>query len=828
MTSPGGGAADGAQKPAVKRVVRNVECTLPFAERDRSLLDGPWPNRAGLGEEWKAHKDKLTRWLEFVDTGEADADDVKVKAKIREALLRFPNAPIHALHDAPRHPVQLHEEWPNYHTYRVLWNGRLPSTGARHIFLLHNGLNETDDMALHYWLASWILAKRKDAVCIIRPLPGHLSRYRFQGPFSERPLDEYLRNPADVFRQFLRYMVETQWLLSVLVPRGSYEVSTGCDLLLPKKDPGRVCPSALAEEIARQGNEILKASNRLAKKGGSGQYSKEELDKKEVRDSIVALRELVRWSPLPADDHPEPGEIDRPAIHAVGYSMGGFFAQSIFCTWPFAVASCSSLFAGGALRDLAPTGFAHPQEWQSVLHGLRSELDQARIEDYLGEKESDGKGVTKEVLGINRVSFEYINRIFTDVFLQADRGSYSTRLQEFGRRMVFILGGEDPIVQIRNVLDAAPPGGINLHQIGDMSHFPSRKSGTVGDAQRDFWLPELGGMIARFAERTANLLQETHSENWRIKQKGRSGKKKARRRSSRERPLDRALPNLEFEEELDTMLEMVKSGGWLLIARNQIPTVFRSKKSFRVHAAAMHHFEDLIGTYVESLESRAKTLTDLKDRLTLLVPSSQMPKRGKGQDDHAREQWRRDRARFSKSEVGIRYWPTMTAGSSALQKFQKAEAVREVEGGECPPGDLAKIGDSWLEAQGEWGRRDDPSAPEPRISLTMLPDAWIAFDEEACETLQLVGTDARYKREEVESRVVDLACQLAERDTTTTGKLGNFLTTGSVRMVKVSAAEFNPRYRGRVLGGSGRDTRAAASLLVHWAIAFQASDLVLP
>jgi hypothetical protein len=242
----------------------------------------------------------------------------------------------------------------------------------------------------------------------------------------------------------------------------------------------------------------------------------------------------------------------------------------------------------------------------------------------------------------------------------------------------------------------------------------------------------------------------------------------------------------------------------------------------------MHHSEDLISAYVESLQSRARLLANLrnKERLTLLIPASQMPGESDTDDEHVRKQWRSDRAKFSKSEVGVRYWPddkTISDTSKAFKRsWCKAGTVRTVRGGEYPPERFSKIGPAWANARAE----PDESGVDPKISLTMLPDAWIAFDGRAGETL--LGANAEYTREEVEERMIGLACKLAEGGKETTGKLRECLTTGSIRVVKVSAAEFNPRYRGRVLSGSGRDTRGAANLLVHWAIAHSVSDVVGP
>jgi pimeloyl-ACP methyl ester carboxylesterase len=132
-----------------------------------------------------------------------------------------------------------------------------------------------------------------------------------------------------------------------------------------------------------------------------------------IETTIDVLRqELLRWRPVTADRIPEAAEDEPPAVHVVGYSLGGFVAQSAFFAWPYAISGCITLFGGGELRKLAPTAFAEPEEWQSVLHALRYELDRA-MAGPLKPDEEDGK-----VRGLPQETFEYLLRVFSEVFLQ--------------------------------------------------------------------------------------------------------------------------------------------------------------------------------------------------------------------------------------------------------------------------------------------------------------------------------------------------------------------------------------------------------------------------
>jgi pimeloyl-ACP methyl ester carboxylesterase len=810
-------------------IQHNEPHNLPFGERDRSLLP-EWAAGGRLDDSWTKSEEFgcPSREVEFLPPGKGVwRQEATV---LEELILRFPSAPVFSTHEARSRAYRVDETWPNFHTMRILKRrDRDPEEGIRHVFLLHNGLNETRDISFHYRLADWILQENRNAACVIRPLPGHLTRHFFQSPFTEQPLDEYLQDPASLFRQFLRFMQETQWLLSVLAPRPNYDVLTGCELLLydEPKPKGRNDSPTLALEICREANHALKESKRRSVEVERGQssYSPEELDYGDVLDCVETLRDVLGWSESESDLQ-FPNQIDKPAIHAVGYSMGGFMAQSVFFTWPFVVASCSNLFAGGALRDLAPTAFAHPEEWQSVLHGLRSELDHARAKGSLSPSIVADPSEDSYVVGIKRRTFEYFERVFEGVFLQADRGSYSTRLAEFSRRMLFVLGGEDPIVRTQNVLDAAPPGGINLHQIGDLGHFQDSKQKAPAEIeQRVFWLPEVGGMIGRFAGRAAALLQETHSKYWTTEEW--NEEQGAGRESRRKRQPDGGLENMPFEDELDSMIEMITlKGGWLFIARNQIPTVFLDGDAFRTHAAAMHHSEELIGYYANGLAERANKLEELEGGFSLLIPADQVLSDGRSSlkpPDTAR-----DRAMFAKSEVAIRYWPDEKSRHRAWSHFVtnwcENGTVRKVAANEYRPADLGVPGEKWKEKH---------CGEAEKVAMLILPDAWIAFDRTASEELLEVDFDDRSEdlaklRAEAEQGLVDLGTKLIEKNSRKIKQVKANQLRGAVRAIKVSPAEFNPRYRGRLLDGSSPETSGLESLLIHWALAYEASVPVSP
>jgi hypothetical protein len=865
---------------------------IPSAERDRRLLSvDKWPQDAASfltehapSAQWKVNGKHLFRHITVEDERADDsASESPKEHHLWEALLRFPNASIY--HGLPKKPFPFDKPWPNLHTMRVIGQGNKPKEQIKHIYLLHNGLNETNDLLFHYRLAAWILDARPSAVCILRPLPGHLTRYPFYGPYASTPLDDYLRDPADLFRQFLRYMTETQWLLSALVPRPQYLVAAGTNLLgeaAPLGEDrgrrGRSSDSILAEKMTEawqaafesnpgdpftskagrpedsgpaQGSEgkrhdsegerpvagaVPRAGKGTGDEGGDEykDYSREKVEKDTLEEVVTDLRELLGWKPVLTKAAPRAydhagglAEPERPCIHVVGYSIGGFVAQAVFFAWPFAVSSCTSLFAGGALRDLSPTRFAHHEEWQAVLHGMRYELDKAFRDERLS---SSDKGL---ISGIEEPLFGYFTRIFYEVFLQYYRGGYSSRVEEFSRRLLFVSGGDDPIVRTRNVLDAAP--NATLLQIGDVSHFPSGSSnGTrVESEQRRHWLPEVGKMIANFTEWSESLLNRTLADSWGV-YLGRGGNKSVHQEDARHEQADNddlgILDNDAFSRAMRTLVSKVeppdgesRGSGWLLIGRNEVPPAFLEKNAILTFAQAVHHSEGEITRCIKDLRARSKRLDEIHDRVSLLIPDES--------DAWFKDQKRRERF-YSKSE---------TASAARIPTNEEAEKMWEyfvshwVEPGAARE---VKLDEHSLDKLGSIGEAEAKRLDIDRLSMTGLPDVWLALSEEARQSI--CGNSQ--VRAHNESSVISWAVELSEewgrerkgasrnarpgrppaggRRKTWLAELKDWVKDGEVMAIEISAAELNARYRGRLLIDA-EDVRKA---IIHWALAYEARD----
>jgi hypothetical protein len=721
-----------------------------------------------------------------------------------EALLRFPNAPIYTTHVAkpPMYRFTEEDTWENYHTMRILGAGQRPGARIQHVYLLHNGLNETRDITFHYRLAAWILNRREDAICIIRPLPGHLTRFPFDGFFSETPLDGYLRDPMDLFRQFLRYALETQWLLSTLVlhPRATDVVAGGRLLEHDTCGNAKACGDSLAEHIGEEWDaafDFNEFTKEKAEDANRPQYSRDQPSRDGLREVVANLRFIL------GREHDQ-AEADEPSVHTVGYSMGGFMAQAVFFAWPQVVSSCTSLFAGGALRDLAPTDFANPEEWQTVLHALRYEFDSA-LADGLLIPPTSGDEHTR-IAGLVPQDFRYFKRAFYEVFLQYYRGGYSSRLTEFSRRLLCVLGGDDPIVRTENVLDAGPPEGMTLFQIADLSHFPGGATRKDPDRkkiereQRMFWMPEIGRIIAQFSTQTESAPSDSSYRPFKN-----TPRVPTAMQTSREFPLaGEPLKHQAFEKTLDAIIHLTSesadgSKGWLLVSRNEIPPVFLGQRGFRTHAGALHHSEELILRYVRDLEARASRLEAIANRATILIPKSS-------------QEWFMEpdlrQKLFSRSETpGAANLPSGDELREMYHQFVQTwydeGTIYLVPGGEYPVGNMGTIG------LAEAGKLEVNT-----LSLTMLPDVWIGMTGNFCAGLRgKRGNDDRVTHEQA---IIEWITKLSEEDEDTKRDLANDVERHEIVGLKVSAAEFNPRYRGHTLPAS-----ALERALRHWALAYK-------
>ncbi len=806
-------------------------------ERDRALglNEVTWPAREPKGWYWDGCA--LTRTI-------AANEAQRVPVPLQELILRFPSAPVHGMHRLHEHHMKLGSS-ESFHTMRILRSARAEDIAqpVTRIFLMNTGLNERTTMELYYWLASLLVHQEPGTVCVVRPFPGHLTRYPFQG-LAETPLDSYLWDGSHLFRQFLRYMLETQWFLSAIVRRSSYRCASGANLLAESDDldRSRLDGEFLAKEMRERWLALRAASNNTVdRETPESQPDRPPLSEpppeEAFRDAINSLRKVLN---LERDYEKQTGALSsartpvEPSIHVIGYSLGGFTAQSVFMSWPFLISSCSTVLAGGPLRELAPTGFADPEEWQTVLHSLRYELDDRLISGDLGADSA-------HVAGIERELFTYLKRTFYDVFQQEYRGSIQTRYEAFRGRMLFIVGGNDPVVRPETVLRSAPKGGLNLLEIGGLSHFLTGSGSDSSEQhQREFWLPEMATLIHRFAKNAsvehdrqqplswfdADLAQPHLSRaKWqaalepprrkaRAKGKGDEGPPDLVRALAPSEVIrigaDGALSGELFERCLDDLLHRTISddGGVLFILRNELPTLMLHDRAIGEAAAALYHDDFNIVRYCHGVQARREVVDDHIDRVCLVLPynarsilrrldlqqgfPSQAESAGGGVKERLAPEaaWAfcEHRCKTLTGKRGGRYSVRSFNGNDALSRRER---------------DLARL---VTLAKDYTGREDFHRVPS-------MPDCWIWVARSL-----LAHTDAKITMQDAIHAIVPVAREVGE-DTRT---MLQAIRDERIRIVTVSRARFNPRFRGRLLV----DGKAARKVLVHAALCVASSRSV--
>ena len=799
-----------------------------MSERDieLELADARWPRQGEVPADWELRDDSLVR---VIDMERARAGGGEVE--IEERLLRFPSAPIHGLHRLSQAHVNMGPV-ESFHSFRILSRPGRRGKVSR-IFLLHNGLNETQRTGLYYQIASYLIEQDPATVCLLRPFPGHLSRCPYPG-LSETPLDHYLWDGLHVFRQFLRYMIETRWLLSAIARYSYYHCVSGSGLLGQSRriDGSRLQPGQLAEDMLKEWKELRAASAAMIERRGDDSPEMPAIPETGTFEkAIEALQGALRLDRYPERDGSSFKRRNEPELHTVGYSLGGFMAQSVFMSWAFMVSSCSTLLSGGALRELAPTAFADPEEWQTVLHSLRYELDDALMDCRFAQLEDE-----EPVVGMEHTLFRYLKRTFYEVFEQEYRGSFQTRLAAFRQRMLFVVGGNDPIVRPQSVLDAGPPDGINLIAVGGLGHFlEGVGKGKLEEEQRAFWLPEIGWTIGRLAADAAKKHRGDLARTWldeddliRERKSGRRRRKDLwrdlKRLSIAERlevERDGTLSNHLFQRALDDLLVRAASDeeppGLLFILKNEPPTFLLEKRALQQRGSAMYHEDVSIVDYVRAVELRRDVIREEgKGRICLVLPSNMRTilrridagTQHPSQSESSGEQIRLAGADETWSDLVdlCRKW-TADPHEDWIRIFDgdKDGCERQLPGPDlhANPAELSTIARTLLKIDAE----ETPVIPA-------LPDCWVWMSNEFFSSLD--------KKALAIPEGIERLCKLVPNRYI--GKeneelVGENLRSDALRMVTISRARYNPRFRGRIVA----EPRQAQELLLRVALCIATS-----
>lgn len=775
--------------------------SISFKERDRFLDLGSvgWPERIDIPIGWQRDDEgSLCRRIPKTEAWDRPID-------LRESMLRFPSAPVHRLQRLHEDHVPL-KSAEVFHSYRVLQAADAPPRAAkrtRRVFLMHNGLNELLSMRFHYQLASQLIDQDEDRATafVLRPFPGHLTRFPFQA-FAESPLDRYLVDGSQLFRQFVRFMIETQWLLSVLARRPSYKCPSGANLLAEAEtvEGSRLVDEKLAEELEAAWGSLHKAS----KSGGSFP------DGTTFKSAVTSLRRVLNLSGKFSCLDGSPDD-DEPDVHVLGYSLGASTAEAVFMSWPFLIASCTTLQGGGPLRELALTAFAHPEEWQTVLHSLRYELDDRLMSPSL-------RATKKRIAGIDADLFAHFKRTFYEVFQQDYRGGFQTRVATFRSRMLFIVGGNDPIADPGRIRESAPPGGMNLLEVGGVGHFlGSRKQDQEEEQlQKHFWLPQVCAIIHRFVDETGRRHAEERAASWfdaNVERPVAQEQREIEPLSQAETVAieeEGALPGELFERYLDDLLWRIADApghGVLFILRNELPTIMLHPAAVRQRATAMYHDDRRIARYCRGIQERKRVCDKYGDHIGFVFPWNLGAITGTIDENPGYP----SQSECSGGHVAKPFTvkQSLRASTRLLSDHVNSfgsNSVRVVDGrkrldqyGNCVPDDLRT------------GKRAS-AGNEALHQLSTLPECWVWLSRE------FYGLDHSFRLEEGVEKLINTAGKIEDRE------LEKLIGHGHLRIVQISRARFNPRYRGRLLVTPADVGRLLVHVALCLAIAEKADD----
>lgn len=803
---------------------------IALDERDRNLGvdEKSWPIQAPA--RWLAHDGRLSREIRR-DRGKHPATPMPME----EMILRFPSAPIHGLQRLHEHHMKMGES-ENFHTMRVLRSSdtKVRERPISRIFLMHCGLNELHRMGLYYRLSSRLIRQEKTTACIIRPFPGHLMRYPFQA-FAETPLDNYLWDGSHLFRQFLRFMVETRWMLSAIVRRSSYRCASGANLLGESDDPAdsRLQTAALAREMFADWNRLHDASLTTAEAEAEAEEQTDRAqiaappEESQLIDAIDTLRGALDLDLFGArgPEPPKRRDTDRePKIHVIGYSLGGFTAQSVFMSWPFLIDSYSTLLAGGALRELAPIGFTDPEEWQTVLHSLRYELDERLMSPDLAVG-------TRSIAGMDRDLFTYFKRTFYEVFQQEYPGSIQSRYRAFRDRMLFIVGGDDPVVRPESVLQSGPKGGLNLLEVGGLTHFIDEDSDDPANHhQRTFWIPEMAALIHRFAKNAGEEQEDlrpctwfdadlarpelSHADWHRAYAKGSSTKS--------EEPLVLPLSPAEevaigpegeldeemFERSLGDLLHRVRyqDDGVLFALRNDVPALMLPAVAVRETAAALYHDDVAIARYCLGIAARRRIVEEVIERVCMVLPWNSAS---------IMRHLDLERAYPSQAESAGGQVKERPSGEEIWEEAL-SDCYRLVAKKDNRPSIRFYDGNAEADERGAYHaeviQHGKKFMRQEFVSVPSLPDCWIWLSSEKIRLTPKGKVDV----ERGIDRLLALLSEIGGDDERVLAEIRE----GWIRVIDVSRARYNPRFRGRLLV----DGKAAQRRLLHAALCLAISE----
>lgn len=164
-------------------------------------------------------------------------------------------------------------------------------------------------------------------------------------------------------------------------------------------------------------------------------------------------------------------------ISILGYSLGGLAALAAFLKDPQRYTACILLGSGVQLGDIEIERVMDTERWEKFVDDLHKKWD-----TFYSKK-------------FNRREDHMLARYFGDIFLGNNPRTLSMELKEHTRKMLFILGGADPMIRLEDLRKITPKDhGFALLGLPGVSHFLAIDEAWIG------WSNVIINFIAGFEE----------------------------------------------------------------------------------------------------------------------------------------------------------------------------------------------------------------------------------------------------------------------------------------------------------------------------------------
>jgi tRNA A-37 threonylcarbamoyl transferase component Bud32 len=481
------------------------------------------------------------------------------------------------------------------------------------------------------------------------------------------------------------------------------------------------------------------------------------------------------------------------------------------------------------LTGLRTEKIIHEEEWRAITHGLQYDIESGMLE---GRIAADDPSNPSSICGIPVSTFTSHFQTFTDIFLQDPYGTYRHRVSEFAPRLFFVVGGNDPIVPTRSVLDTSPPDGINMIEIAKLSHFIATERGEWPD----FWLPTITNIISSLSDHSEHLLWTTTLNNlWNDEpfyaaeshllnlKNLREHTAKFRRHANSVRLDPEPLNSEEIQRTILRFVKLLENReegereergkGFLLVLRNQIPVTLMGRKVLH-RRGAVPHYDDLeIQKYWAHLQEQRLGMREAADRVTIVIPA------------HLND-WFVERI----PTLSFKHLPIVQEFPD--HQSQQAEIWKEFLEDWEATGALYRFDAQTAMVSGEGFQlekliRDDTATPSDFWIMNCLPDTWISLSAAAVKDFaggeperdeilnalrkRMLRIYTAYRKKGKEALTVEEEKARAD--------LYRLLEKDDLQILRISAAQSSPRY----LGERVRDRSVAIDVLMHAALALARS-----